>query len=157
MPAIATLGRSLPVPGTALPEETSKAYAENALIKARAGVRATGALTLADHSGIEVDALDGGPGLYSARFGSPGLDDVGRTALLLERLRDVPTERAEQNAVVDQMWNDLVTDTPLAPPLPSPPGRLTMSYAPPEVAQTQDITPPKCEDPVCNRVRGPRG
>jgi XTP/dITP diphosphohydrolase len=81
------------VPGATLPEETGKTYAENALIKARAGVRATGALALADDSGIEVDALDGGPGLYSARFGGPGLDDAGRTALLLERLRGVPTER----------------------------------------------------------------
>ena len=46
---------------------------------------ATGFIALADDSGIEVDALDGGPGLYSARFGGPGLDDAGRTALLLER------------------------------------------------------------------------
>ena len=81
------------VPGATLPEETGKTYAENALIKARAGARATGATALGDDSGIEVDALDGGPGLYSARFGGPGLDDAGRTALLLERLRGVPTER----------------------------------------------------------------
>ena len=81
------------VPGATLPEETGKTYAENALIKARAGVRATGGTALADDSGIEVDALDGGPGLYSARFGGPGLDDAGRTTLLLERLRGVPTER----------------------------------------------------------------
>jgi XTP/dITP diphosphohydrolase len=81
------------VPGATLPEETGKTYAENALIKARAGARATGATALGDDSGIEVDALDGGPGLYSARFGGPGLDDAGRTTLLLERLRGVPTER----------------------------------------------------------------
>jgi XTP/dITP diphosphohydrolase len=81
------------VPGATLPEETGKTYAENALIKARAGVLATGVIALADDSGIEVDALDGGPGLYSARVGGPGLDDAGRTALLLERLHGVPTER----------------------------------------------------------------
>jgi XTP/dITP diphosphohydrolase len=81
------------VPGATLPAETGKTYAENALIKARAGARATGATALGDDSGIEVDALDGGPGLYSARFGGPGLDDAGRTALVLERLRGVPTER----------------------------------------------------------------
>ena len=81
------------VPGATLPEETGKTYAENALIKARAGVLATGTIALADDSGIEVDAFDGGPGLYSARFGGPGLDDAGRTALLLERLRGVPAER----------------------------------------------------------------
>jgi len=81
------------VPGATLPEETGKTYADNALIKARAGAVATGTIALADDSGIEVDALDGGPGLYSARFGGPGLDDAGRTALLLERLRGVPPER----------------------------------------------------------------
>jgi XTP/dITP diphosphohydrolase len=81
------------VPGATLPEETGTTYAENALMKARAAVRATGALSLGDDSGIEVDALDGAPGLYSARFGGPGLDDAGRYRLLLERLRDVPPAR----------------------------------------------------------------
>jgi len=80
-------------PGATLPEETGLTYAENALIKARAGARATGATALADDSGVEVDALDGGPGLYSARWGGAGLDDAGRNALLLERLRDVPPAR----------------------------------------------------------------
>jgi XTP/dITP diphosphohydrolase len=81
------------VPGATLPEETGATYAENALIKARAAVRATGATALADDSGIEVDALDGAPGLYSARWGGDGLDDAARNALLLARLRDVPTTR----------------------------------------------------------------
>jgi XTP/dITP diphosphohydrolase len=81
------------VPGAALPEETGQTYQENALIKARAAARATGALSLGDDSGIEVDALGGGPGLYSARFGGPGLDDAGRYTQLLERLRDVPPAR----------------------------------------------------------------
>jgi len=80
-------------PGASLPEETGTTYAENALIKARAGLAATGALSLGDDSGIEVDALGGAPGLHSARWGGPGLDDAGRNALLLERLRDVPPER----------------------------------------------------------------
>jgi XTP/dITP diphosphohydrolase len=48
---------------------------------------------LADDSGLEVDALGGAPGVRSARFGGPGLDDRARTALLLERLRGVPPER----------------------------------------------------------------
>jgi len=80
-------------PGAALPEETGTTYADNALIKARAGMRATGATALADDSGIEVDALEGGPGLHSARWGGHGLDDAGRNALMLERLRGVPAER----------------------------------------------------------------
>ena len=80
-------------PGATLPEETGTTYADNALLKARAAVQSTGATALADDSGIEVDALDGGPGLHSARWGGPGLDDAGRNALLLERLRGVPPER----------------------------------------------------------------
>jgi XTP/dITP diphosphohydrolase len=81
------------LPGATLPEETGATYRENALIKARAGATVTGALALGDDSGIEVDALGGDPGLHSARWGGPGLDDAGRNALLLERLRGVPAER----------------------------------------------------------------
>jgi XTP/dITP diphosphohydrolase len=80
------------VAGAALPEETGATYRENALLKAHAGARLTGALALGDDSGLEVDALGGAPGLHSARFGGPGLDDAGRIALLLERLRAVPPE-----------------------------------------------------------------
>jgi XTP/dITP diphosphohydrolase len=80
-------------PGATLPEETGDTYAANALIKARAGVRLTGALTLGDDSGLELDALDGAPGLHSARFGGFGLDDAGRNRLLLEALRGVEEAR----------------------------------------------------------------
>jgi len=81
------------VPGARLPEETGATYAENALAKARTAAELTGALALGDDSGLEVDALDGAPGLYTARFGGPGLDDQGRRELLLERLRGVPPAR----------------------------------------------------------------
>jgi XTP/dITP diphosphohydrolase len=80
-------------PGATLPEETGDSYAANALSKARAGLRLTGILTLGDDSGLEVDALDGAPGLHSARFGGPGLDDAGRNRLLLETLRGVEEPR----------------------------------------------------------------
>jgi XTP/dITP diphosphohydrolase len=80
-------------PGAALPEETEETYAGNALLKARAAVRLTGCLALGDDSGLEVDALDGAPGLRSARYGGPGLDDAARTRLLLDALRDVPPGR----------------------------------------------------------------
>lgn len=87
-------------------EETGSSYAENASLKATAFARAGDCLALADDSGIEVDALDGGPGMYSARFGGPGLDDRGRTALLLEKLRDVPEpgRGARYRAVVALAW-----------------------------------------------------
>ena len=81
------------VPGATLPEETADTYAGNALLKAEAVERSDTDVVLADDSGLEVDALGGAPGLHSARFGGPGLDDRARTALLLERLRGVPPER----------------------------------------------------------------
>jgi XTP/dITP diphosphohydrolase len=81
------------VPGARLPEETGATYAENALVKARTAAALTGQLALGDDSGIEVDALGGAPGLYTARFGGPGLDDRGRLGLLLEKLRGVAPAR----------------------------------------------------------------
>jgi XTP/dITP diphosphohydrolase len=85
-----------PVPGYAPPEETGSTYAENARIKAAAGRAAApdGAWVIADDSGLEVAALDGAPGVLSARFGGADLDDAGRTDLLLTRLADVADRRA---------------------------------------------------------------
>ncbi len=80
-------------PGAALPEETGDSYAANALLKARAAARRTGLLALGDDSGLEVDALDGAPGLRSARFGGPGLDDAGRCERLLAALSEVEEGR----------------------------------------------------------------
>lgn len=89
-------------PGVELPPEGESSYAENALGKARAVSAATGALALADDSGIEVDALGGHPGLLSARYGGPDLTDPERNALMLRELKGVPTERrtARYRAVV---------------------------------------------------------
>ncbi len=81
------------IPGATLPEETGRTYADNALLKARAAQRLTGCAALGDDSGLEVDALGGAPGVHSARFGGAGLDDAGRVALLLERLRAVPAAK----------------------------------------------------------------
>jgi XTP/dITP diphosphohydrolase len=80
-------------PGAVPPEENQDTYEGNALLKARAAARLTGQWALGDDSGLEVDALGGAPGLHSARYGGPGLDDPGRCARLLEALRDVPDER----------------------------------------------------------------
>jgi XTP/dITP diphosphohydrolase len=71
-------------------EETGSSFAENALLKARAYAQASGLLTLADDSGLEVDALDGEPGVYSSRYAGPGAGDADRYRLLLHKLRDVP-------------------------------------------------------------------
>ena len=83
-------------PGASLPEETGQTYRENALLKARAAARFTGIVALADDSGLEVDALAGAPGIYSARYGGPGLDDRGRVAKLLDALAGV--EEAHRTA-----------------------------------------------------------
>lgn len=69
------------------PEENGVTFAENAAIKAMAVMQASGLPAIADDSGLCVDALNGAPGVYSARYGGPGLDDVGRYRLLLENMR----------------------------------------------------------------------
>ena len=68
-------------------EETGETFTDNARLKATAVMQATGLPAVADDSGLCVDALNGGPGVYSARFGGEGLDDKGRYTLLLEMLR----------------------------------------------------------------------
>jgi XTP/dITP diphosphohydrolase len=73
--------------------EDGATYAENATKKAVAFARASGRISLADDSGLEVDALDGAPGLYSARYGSASgvkLSDAGRRAFLIQNLQDKP-------------------------------------------------------------------
>ena len=70
-------------------EETGTTFLENAALKARAVMEASGMAAIADDSGLMVDALDGAPGVYSARYGN--LDsDQARTSYLLENLKDVP-------------------------------------------------------------------
>ena len=76
-----------------VPPEGGESFQENARQKAEAMARGTGSLSLADDSGLEVDALAGRPGVLSARFGGPEATDADRNHLLLEKLREVPTER----------------------------------------------------------------
>ena len=72
-------------------EETGSTFEENSFIKAEAVMKATGLPALADDSGIAVDALNGEPGIYSARYGfDPSLDDWGRLELLLKNMEQVP-------------------------------------------------------------------
>ncbi|MGI5958250.1 MAG: RdgB/HAM1 family non-canonical purine NTP pyrophosphatase [Massiliimalia sp.] len=71
-------------------EETGTTFEENSMLKAQAIYHACGLCTIADDSGLSVDALNGEPGVYSARYGGPGLDDEGRCRLLLKNMEQVP-------------------------------------------------------------------
>ena len=81
------------VPGYDEPVEDQPTFEGNALLKARAGLAATGLPTLADDSGLCVDALNGMPGVLSARWAGPPKDDHRNNELLLAQLADVPDER----------------------------------------------------------------
>jgi XTP/dITP diphosphohydrolase len=72
--------------------ESGETFAENAALKARAYAAASGLPTLADDSGLEVDALDGAPGIRSARYAGPGASDADRYRKLLSALENVPPD-----------------------------------------------------------------
>jgi len=74
-------------------EETGSTFMENALIKARHAARATGLAAIADDSGLAVDALDGRPGVYSARYSGPDADDEKNIDKLLAELSGVPDDQ----------------------------------------------------------------
>ena len=81
-------------------EETGSTFEENAALKATAVMRASGLPAIADDSGLCVDALNGAPGVYSARYGGEGLDDPGRCALLLQNMRGMLDRRCKFVSVV---------------------------------------------------------
>ena len=88
-------------------DETGTTFEENSLLKAEAVMKASGLPVLADDSGLMVDALDGAPGVYSARYGHKN-SDAERIDYLLENLKDVPAERrtAKFVCVITCLWPD---------------------------------------------------
>lgn len=84
------------------PEETGTTFVENAIIKARNAAEHTGLPALADDSGIVVDALQGAPGVYSARFAGKKATDEANNCLLVEKLASIPAEQrtARYRAVI---------------------------------------------------------
>jgi XTP/dITP diphosphohydrolase len=74
-------------------EETGETLGENAVLKAVAFAKASGLYAIADDTGLFVDAMDGRPGIYPARYGGPGLDAGGRRQKLLGELQNVPSEK----------------------------------------------------------------
>ncbi|WP_107850801.1 XTP/dITP diphosphatase [Oceanimonas marisflavi] len=76
-------------------DETGTTFVENAIIKARHAAKVTGLPAIADDSGLAVQALDGRPGVYSARFAGPNATDQQNLELLLEQMQDVPAEKRQ--------------------------------------------------------------
>ena len=89
-------------PGVAMPEETGTTFLANARIKARAVAQATGEIALADDSGLEVDALGGDPGVFSARYAGEDASDADNNAKLLAELSGIhgPNRRARFRCVL---------------------------------------------------------
>ncbi|PFG28117.1 RdgB/HAM1 family non-canonical purine NTP pyrophosphatase [Corynebacterium renale] len=81
------------VPAYPEPRETGRTFAENALIKARAGAAASGLPCVADDSGLVVDELQGMPGVLSARWGGSNASDQFNLELVLDQVKDAPDER----------------------------------------------------------------
>ncbi len=92
-------------------EEDGLTYAENALKKAVHAVNVTGKIAIADDSGLEVDALDGRPGIYSARFGGEGLSQKEKNRLLLQKLIGVNRRSARFRCVIAVASPDGQTQT----------------------------------------------
>lgn len=98
--------KELPLTVTSPPEEGISlfvkecgcSYTENAILKAKAYARASGLLTLADDSGLEVEALGGAPGIFSSRYGGKASDE-DRYRLLLEKMKAIPQEKRQARFV----------------------------------------------------------
>ena len=88
-------------------DETGTTFEENSLLKAEAVMKASGLPVLEDDSGLMVDALNGAPGVYSARYGHKSSDGE-RTAFLLENMKDVPDDKrtAKFVCVITCLWPD---------------------------------------------------
>ncbi len=82
-----------------LPPEDGVTFTENAKIKAVAGAKATGLITIADDSGLEVDFLDGEPGVYSARFAGPQHNDADNNAKLVRLMQKSPADKRQARFV----------------------------------------------------------
>jgi len=95
-------------------EETGLTFVENAIIKARYAALKTGLPAIADDSGIEVDALNGAPGIYSARFSGEGASDKENNKKLLEELKDIPeAERTARYQCVMVFMRHAADPTPI--------------------------------------------
>jgi XTP/dITP diphosphohydrolase len=145
------------------PDETGATFLENAREKARHYAVLSQRLTIADDSGLVVDALGGEPGIYSARYGGPTRDDDGRNQLVLERLQGVPDAKRTARfvcALVLVRGGDVLFETEQAVEgriADAPRGPNGFGYDPiffyPEFGTTFGEAPPAKKDGVSHRGR----
>lgn len=147
-------------------EETGTTFVENALLKARAYAKATGLVTIADDSGLEVKALGGAPGVHSARYGGANLSDQERYERLLRAMADIP--RAERKArfrcVIAVAWPDgrcaFVEGTCEGEIAYAPRGEHGFGYDPifylPECGRTMAELPPEVKNQISHRAAAAR-
>ncbi|NLG28500.1 MAG: XTP/dITP diphosphatase [Chloroflexi bacterium] len=148
---------------TAEVEENGATYDANALLKATTYARLTDLLTLADDSGLDVDALGGAPGVLSARYAGPSADDRQRYELLLRNLAGVPEAQrtARFRCVIALAWPDgrtsLVEGTCEGRIAEAPRGKHGFGYDPvfylPEYGCTMAELPPEVKNRISHRAR----
>jgi XTP/dITP diphosphohydrolase len=98
--------------GLCLPEETGATFLANALLKARHAASLSGSAAVADDSGLEVDALDGAPGIYSARYAGAGANDAANNAKLMRALAGLPLEQRGARYRCVLVFVENATDAP---------------------------------------------
>ena len=141
-------------------EETGSTFVENALLKARHAARITSLPALADDSGLLVDALDGAPGLRSARFAGEHGNAAANNSLLLERLNDVPPDRRSahfycvlvllrggddpQPVIAEGIWHGRI--------LPAPRGSQGFGYDPLFLPDGQTLSAAELDPAMKNRI-----
>lgn len=143
--------------------EDGISYAENARLKALTYVQASGMPTLADDSGLEVDALGGAPGIHSARYAGDEADDAARYELLLQKLHDVPFEKRTARfrcvLVLATPTSELYSTEGVCEGIISfePRGSHGFGYDPifflPEYGQTMAELPPELKNRISHRAR----
>lgn len=136
-------------PGAPEPEETGTTYAENASIKAESAARFTREWCLADDAGLEIDALDGAPGLYSKRFGGEDLPFPEKMALVLQKMEGATNRAARFRccvALVGPTFSKVIEATCEGQIATQPSGNGGFGYDPifflPEMGRTMaELTP----------------
>jgi len=144
-------------------DETGHTYADNARLKATAAARLSGLLTLADDSGLEVDALGGAPGIRSARYAGEGASGSARIERLLQALAGVPADRRQARFVCVIV---LATGSQVYEPfvgechgviVDSPRGQFGFGYDPvfylPDYGCTMAELPPAIKNQISHRAR----